>query len=351
MYWRPYSLSVPYALAFFSAIGMVRIMKVRHIATAAALLWVSTTLAVDLPKATLSEKQMKALEAGIYEVPDSHGLLLTLIKPGKFTMGSPTNEVGRGDDETQRRVEITKPFYMGIAEVTQEQYLNAMFPKHMEYCQNKGPWGHTLPSFFAGGPWGVDRSAGIHAGLESDHPMDMLSWEEATQYAAWLNKREAAAERLPKGYEYRLPTEAEWEYACRAGTEGPLGTEGAIKEFFGFSPSELDGNVLSPFGRRKANPWGLYDMHGSLYEWVHDWYGPYEANPRADPTGPAEGDEKVMRGGSYMSYREKDGQWETTAAEKMRNIRSASRNHLPPDYPLPITGMRLVLGPALEGGE
>jgi len=179
----------------------------------------------------------------------------------------------------------------------------------------------------------------------------MLSWEEAAAYAAWLNRREAAAGRLPPGYVYRLPTEAEWEYACRAGSEGPFGTDGEIEAFFGFSPSDFDGNVLCPFGRRKANPWGLYDMHGSLYEWVQDWYGPYEPNAREDPKGPDEGDEKVMRGGSYMSYREKDGQWETTAAEKMRNIRSASRNHLPPDYPLPITGMRMVLGPALEGGE
>ena len=115
----------------------------------------------------------------------------------------------------------------------------------------------------------------------------------------------------------------------------------------GGSPDDFDGNMLSPFGRRKANSWGLYDMHGSLYEWVADWYGPYDKKQQQDPKGPAEGDEKVMRGGSYMSHRLKDGEWETTEAEKMRNIRSASRNHLPPDYELPITGMRIVLGPKL----
>ena len=299
------------------------------------------------PKATLSLAQIKQLKAGLYEVPNSQGLLLTRIKPGQFIMGSPAKEVGRGPHETQRPVAITKPFYMGIVEVTQAQYLNAMFPNHTEYCQNKGPWGHTLPSFAHGGPWGVDRSAGIHAGLESDHPMDMLTWKEATQFAAWLNKREAAAGRLPQGYVYRLPTEAEWEYACRAGTKGPFGTQGEIEEFFGFSLEDFDGNVQAPFGRRKPNAWGLYDMHGSLYEWVEDWHGPYDKTQKTDPTGLSAGKEKVVRGGSYISYKEKDDGVVTTPAQRMRTIRSASRNHFPADYSLPITGMRIVLGPVL----
>lgn len=307
----------------------------------------AAAVTTEAPKATLSLAQMKQLKAGIYEVPKSHGLLLTRIAPGTFTMGSPADEVGRQPHETQRSITITRAFYMGIVEVTQAQYLNAMHPNHMEFCQNKGPWGHTLPTIFKGGPWGVDRSAGINAGLASDHPMDMLTWVEATQYAAWLNKREAAAGRLPKGYVYRLPTEAEWEYACRAGTKGPFGTAGEIAEFFGFSPSDFDGNVRAPYGRRKPNAWGLYDMHGSLYEWVQDWHGPYDKTQTTDPAGLSAGKEKIVRGGSYISYKEKDDGVETTPAQRMRTIRSASRNHFPPDYSLPITGMRIVLAPAL----
>jgi formylglycine-generating enzyme required for sulfatase activity len=299
------------------------------------------------PKADLSTKQVKSFKPGVYEVPESHGLLLTRVSPGAFKMGSPQKEIGREADETQRKIRITKPFYIGITEVTQAQYLNAMFPNHMEYCQNKGPWGHTLPTIFLGGPWGVDRSAGLNAGLESDHPMDMLTWTEATQYAAWLNKREAAAGRLPKGYVFRLPTEAEWEYACRAGTKGPFGTPGELEEFFAISPYEFDGNVLAPYGRRKPNAWGLYDMHGSLYEWVQDWHGPYDKTQTIDPTGLPAGKEKVVRGGSYISYKEKDDGVDTTPAQRMRTIRSASRNHFPSDYSLPITGMRVVLGPVL----
>ena len=187
------------------------------------------------PKANISAEQVKTFTSGVYEVPASHGLLLTLVASGAFNMGSPKREIGRETDEKQRKIRITKPYYMGIAEVTQEQYLNAMYPNHVEYCQNKGPWGHTLPSFTAGGPWGVDRSAGPNAGLKCDHPMDMLTWEEAVAYAAWLNKRELKAGRLPEGYEYRLPTEAEWEYACRAGSKGQFGVEGKPAEFLAFS--------------------------------------------------------------------------------------------------------------------
>jgi len=300
------------------------------------------------PKANISAKQVKSLKPGVYEVPESHGLLLTFVAPGAFKMGSPKREIGREADERRRKIRITKPFYMGITEVTQAQYLNAMYPNHVEYCQNKGPWGHTLPSFTAGGPWGVDRTAGPNAGLKCDHPMDMLTWEEAVAYAAWLNKRELKAGRLPEGYAYRLPTEAEWEYACRAGSKGQFGLEGKPAEFLAFSAWNFDGIIMSPFGRRKPNAWGLYDMHGSLYEWVHDWYAPYDKKQKKDPQGPAAGEEKVMRGGAYVSYSEKDGEWETTEAEKMRNIRSSSRNHLPADYELPVTGMRMVLGPKLS---
>ena len=301
----------------------------------------------DAPKADLDVARMKKLAAGIYEIPDSHGVMLTLIEAGKFQMGSGRKEVGRLKDETQRKIEISRPFYIGIMEITQAQYMNAMHPDHTEDGINKGPWGHQMPAFYKGGPWGVERTH-VKSPLESDRPMDMLTWEEAMAYCKWLNKREAAAGRLPKGYEYRLPTEAEWEYACRAGSEGQFGVEGEIETFMDVNAEVSDGTTSSPIGRRKANPWGLYDMHGSLYEWVMDWYGPYDEKQKTDPVGPAEGAERVMRGGSYASMKVDD---DATEAEKLRRVRSASRSRLPQDFELPIVGMRLALAPAAGAAE
>ena len=226
----------------------------------------------DAPKADLDVARMKKLAAGIYEIPDSHGVMLTLIEAGKFQMGSGRKEVGRLKDETQRKIEISRPFYIGIMEITQAQYMNAMHPDHTEDGINKGPWGHQMPAFYKGGPWGVERTH-VKSPLESDRPMDMLTWEEAMAYCKWLNKREAAARRLPKGYEYRLPTEAEWEYACRAGT--------STKYHNGNSDSDLgrvgwyNGNSSSKthsVGEKRSNSWGLYDMHGNVWEWCQDWY-------------------------------------------------------------------------------
>ncbi|MDP6503912.1 MAG: SUMF1/EgtB/PvdO family nonheme iron enzyme, partial [Planctomycetota bacterium] len=219
------------------------------------------------PKENMDVGQMKALKKGIYKVPESHGLLLTHIPAGEFVMGSKAGEVGRQADETERKITISRPFYIGIMEITQAQYMNAMHPNHTEDGINKGPWGHHMPAFYRGGPWGVERTH-MKSPLESDRPMDMLTWEEALAYCKWLNKREAAAGRLPKGYEYRLPTEAEWEYACRAGSTGPFGVDGEPETFMDLNAEVWNGTTSSPIGRRKPNPWGLYDIHGSLYEWV-----------------------------------------------------------------------------------
>jgi len=298
---------------------------------------------------TLSVAQMKRLEDGRYEVPDSHGMVLTRVPAGEFVMGSEKDEVGRQGDETPHKVTISRPFYMGVAEVTQQQYMNAMHPDHQEDGINRGPWGHHLPAIYRGGPWGVARTH-VKSPLTNPAPMEMLSWEEAVGFTEWLNKREAAAGRLPDGYVYRLPTEAEWEYACRAGRDGPFGVEGDRGEFI-FTGSAFGGELTPPQGRRKPNPWGLHDMHGMVYEWVLDWYGPYVTGAQTDPTGPEAGTERVMRGGCYVSAREKILGRDATEAEMLRSIRSASRGHLPPDFELPITGMRVVLAPEVRGGK
>ena len=292
----------------------------------------------------LAIRQMKSLAAGVYEVPESHGLTLAHIAAGEFVMGSPKKEVGRRSDEKQRKITISRPFYMGIKEVTQAQYMNAMHPDHVEDRINAGPWTHHLPAFYKGGPWGAERTH-VAAALESDKPMDMLTWEEAVAYCAWLTKREAAAGRLPEGYVYRLPTEAEWEYACRAGSTGPFGVEGELETFMDLKADIWDGTTSNPIGQRKANPWGLYDMHGSLFEWVVDGYAPYGAKQAVDPLAVVPDADKVMRGGSYMSHLPAEDKDKPSDANKFRSIRSASRRHMPRDFDLPITGMRVVLGP------
>ena len=295
------------------------------------------------PKADLNTKQMKKIEEGIYEIPESKGILLTHIPAGEFIMGSPESKIGRRTDEVQHKVKITKPFYMGVKEITQAQYMSAMHPDHQELAWKSAAWGHHIPSFFVGGPWSVELT-NVKSPLSSERPMEMLTWDEAISFTKWLNKREAAAGRLPKGYIYRLPTEAEWEYACRAGSSGAFGVKGDRKEFL-FYNSAWSSSIPNPFGRRKPNPWGLYDMHGSVYEWVIDWYGPYNKKERSDPVGPKSGKERVMRGGSVVSMLEESGEWKASEADLVRSIRSASRNHLPQDFELPITGMRLVLAP------
>ena len=208
---------------------------------------------------------------------------LVRIPAGTFTMGSPAGEVKRSSDEGPRhRVTLAKPFYMGINEVTQEQYQAVI---------------GTNPSHFKG----VKR------------PVENVSWNDASTFC-----RELAAKT---GSSVRLPTEAEWEYACRAGTttayqwgNDPDDGNGwcnaadqtARQKFphwtaFNWS----DGYVYTaPVGHFKANAWGLYDMHGNVWEWCSNWYAEeYAARANAqDPTGPASGTHRILRGGSWSPY-------------------------------------------------
>jgi formylglycine-generating enzyme required for sulfatase activity len=115
-----------------------------------------------------------------------------------------------------------------------------------------------------------------------------------------------------------------------------------------FKADIWDGTTSNPIGQRKANPWGLYDMHGSLFEWVLDGYGPYDASQTTDPQAVVPDSEKVMRGGSYMSHKPAEDKDKPSDANKFRSIRSASRSHLPRDFELPVTGMRIVLAARLE---
>jgi formylglycine-generating enzyme required for sulfatase activity len=192
------------------------------------------------------------------------------IAPGTFTMGSPPNEKDRRPYEgPQTKVTISRGFLMSKYEVTQAQY--------------KAVVGGN-PSHFKG----------------DNKPVEQVSWNDAVSYCAKLTGKEKAAGVLPAGYEYRLPTEAEWEYACRART--------TTRFSFGNDESQLgqydwygsnSSGTTHPVGQKKPNRWGLYDMHGNVREWCQDWWDNYPGGSVIDPQGPATGINRVLRGGAY----------------------------------------------------
>jgi formylglycine-generating enzyme required for sulfatase activity len=225
-------------------------------------------------------------------ITNSLGMKLNLIPAGSFLMGS---EKGDSDEQPVSRVTISAPFYMGVYEVTQEEYEAVMKEKPFNFQ------GAKLPA-------------------------DNMLWEEAQEFCRRLGEKE--------GVQYRLPTETEWEYACRAGTQ---------TEFYwgdDFDPArawfdENAGGETHEVGTRDANPWGLYDMAGNVFEWCEDWYADtYPAGDRTDPHGPANGEYYIIRGGS----------WEYGP----KACRSTYRSHFPPNGRYPHLGFRVVM---LTGGE
>ena len=201
------------------------------------------------------------------EIENSIGMEFVLIEAGTFQMGSPATEPGRDADETLHPVTITQPFYLGKYEVTQRQWQAVMGSNPSDYS-------------------GCGRTC----------PVELVSWEEAQAFIATLNRREGV--RI-----YRLPTEAEWEYAARAGTQtayhfGNMASELKLYAWYdkgGF----IRGAGPRPVGQGRPNAWGLYDMHGNVSEWVADWYGPYAAGSVTDPRGPSTGRHRASRGGGW----------------------------------------------------
>ena len=210
---------------------------------------------------------------------------MVFIPPGTFRMGSPEDEVGRSPREgPQTAVTISRGFWMGKYEVTQGEYLEVVGDN---------------PSRFNG-----DRTAegGSDYGTHLTRPVETVTWDDATNYCAQLTQRERAAGRIGPNSAYRLPTEAEWEYACRAWTstrfsygDDPGYTN--LLEYAWFSDNS-DGTP-HPVGQKSPNPWGLYDMHGNIPEWCQDWAGDYPGGTAIDPQGPAAGSFRVIRGGVY----------------------------------------------------
>jgi formylglycine-generating enzyme required for sulfatase activity/serine/threonine protein kinase len=269
---------------------------------------------------------------------------LRLIPAGEFVMGSPKEEKDSyAPEKPQHRVRITKPFYLGVTEVTRGQF--RLFVDETGYkteAEKDGKGGrgwNEVTKKFEQNP----RFTWLNPGFEQtdDHPVVNVSWNDAQEFIAWLSNREPKA--------FRLPTEAEWEYACRASTttayysgDDPetLATvgnvaDGTAKENYpGWTTiTARDGYVYTaPVGRFRANAFGLYDMHGNVWEWCADWYDAeyYKRSPVDDPRGPAEASHRVIRGGCWVNV--------------PARCRSAGRNGYQPGYRGTSLGFRLALG-------
>ena len=212
------------------------------------------------------------------------------IPAGEFQMGTPMHVGTDYDDETRHTVRISRGFWLGKYEVMQRE------------------WGAVM---------GTNPSKFLDCGPRC--PVDGVSWEDAQAFIRELNERESE-----NGYEYRLPTEAEWEYAARAGTTGIR--YGELDEVAWHSGNSDE--ATHTVGQKRANAWGLHDMLGNVSEWTGDWYGEYASGSVTDPHGPSTGSLRVRRGGSWFSY--------------ARYVRSASRYGYSPSYRAYFIGFRLV---------
>jgi len=319
-------------------------------------------LACGIAPAADNTANMKKLKAEDWTVP-TLGMQMKLIPAGTFTMGSPEGEIERIEDEVQHEVTIGRPFYIGVYEVMQKEYYDLMLPDydHESWQYSRGPIHDGCAFFYRDRNHYSDFKGGE---LLPTNPMECVTWEEAQAFCRELTKREKKAGRLPKGYVFRLPTEAEWEYACRAGTTGPYNVKGESddedylksEEFIETFANVASGSTMPVGGKRLPNAWGLYDMHGNVFEWCHDWYGPYPTGKVADPVGPPEGKKRVARGGCLNgpAYRAPAGVSMRADAviTSIPVLRSASRYRFDPTIDFyGILGFRVVLAPAIATAD
>lgn len=285
---------------------------------------------------------------------------------GTFMMGSPEDEEGRRDNETQREVTLTNGFWMLETEVTQAMWESAMGENPSWFSSDMGKVlkarvadaGKLNRDGLAAIAVSALKARGVEVGelsedaladfavlaastLEvsdidtSNFPVEMVSWEDCQKFIEKLN----ADGYAPKGWKFRLPSEAEWEYACRAGTRTPYswGTElnGDEANCDGRYPygTSTKGKCLdrpTEVGGYASNAWGLFDMHGNVFEWCSDWYGACDALDRTDPTGPPKGSFRVLRGGSWR--------------HGAKSCRSACRCDGAPAHRSYCNGVRIALG-------
>jgi formylglycine-generating enzyme required for sulfatase activity len=286
--------------------GLIGIVGLLLVSLVVGLLWersdpVERPLAgveAEVVVAGVPAKPSPSSQASLPTITNSIGMVLVEIPAGEFLMGSPDSDrEASADEKPQHRVRITEPFYLGICEVTQSQWERVM---------------GSNPSRFKG----------------ADQPVENVSWADCQEFIRRLNGR--AEER---GGAYRLPTEAEWEYACRAGstTVYSFGDSAWSLGDFAWYQSN-SGSRTHAVSQKRPNAWGLYDMHGNVSEWCQDWHdsGYSRSSPRDDPQGPAGGSDRVVRGGSWFSF--------------ARNCRSADWRGSRPSLQIYNLGFRLARG-------
>ncbi len=231
-------------------------------------------------------------------LPGDIPMEFVFIPPGEFIMGSPETEAGRQRDEgPQHQVRIDRPFYLGTYEVTQQQWIAMM-------AEN--------PSIFR------------HQTDHLNQPVDWVSWHDCQRFIDKLNELGLGS--------FRFPTEAEWEYACRAGTTTRFywgdDPEGWEMHHYAWAYSRAEG-LSHPVGQKQPNAWGVYDMCGNVWEWCSDWRGTYPDSVQINPAGPEKGTQKIYRGGSWFNPSE--------------TLRSANRHGHEPDIPFTNAGLRVVM--------
>jgi formylglycine-generating enzyme required for sulfatase activity len=268
---------------------------------------------------------------------------LKLIPAGSFKMGSPDSDIDADPDERpQHSVQITKPFYLGVHEVTRGQFrrfVDATGYRTDAETDGKGGQGWNGNDNFEQAPTYTWLNPGFQQ--TDEHPVVLVSWNDAVAFCAWLSRNESKT--------YRLPTEAEWEYACRAGTttkyfcgDDPEGlaavanvADGTAREVFpAWRPTiaARDGFIhTAPVGQFHPNAFGLYDMHGNAHEWCRDSYEGryYRRSPRIDPSGPSQGAMRVFRGGGWV--------------DAPGVFCSAERHGNPPSYRIAHLGFRVAV--------
>jgi formylglycine-generating enzyme required for sulfatase activity/tRNA A-37 threonylcarbamoyl transferase component Bud32 len=309
--------------ATFQAPGEQRVvLEVRDGATVRAGTQVSVSVVRPAPAeaavpswAKVSAEQLeeaRRLGVGV-AFENALGMRFVLVPAGEFEMGSPEGEKDRGPDERQHRVRLMQAYYVQVTEVTNDQY-RRFKPDH-----DSGTFGNSL-----------------NGGTQ---PVVNVSHDDVVAFAAWVSQQD-------RGRSYELPTEAQWEHAARAGTKGSRywgeedgeafryanANDPVTKAKFKFSwdafPKDDGHRLTAPVGSYLANAWGLHDVLGNVWEWVSDWYGKYPAGPVTNPTGPASGDERVLRGGSW--------------AYDPGPVRAAGRFYRVPAYRYGDIGFRLV---------
>ena len=253
---------------------------------------------------TTGQTQPVPADSPVIELPsitNTLGMKFNKIPTGTFMMGSPGTEKARKSDETQHKVTISKAFYMQTNEVTQGQWKAVMGTE---------PW--KGEQFVKEGP---------------NYAATYVSWDDAVAYCKKLSEQESKT--------YRLPTEAEWEYACRAGTQTrwSFGNDEKVLGDYAWyyeNAWDIDEQYAHQVGLKKPNAFGLYDMHGNVCEWCNDYFEEdyYQQSPAQDPTGPVTGSFRVLRGGSWESL-------SRTARSAFRDRRDARRNY-------DLYGFRLV---------